>query len=144
MATRVIRIKGSDPSTGNLDLSDHGHTPARAGDTIIWQIAQDSGVDSIISIQEKSGSANIWSTLPHPRGNNWTGDINSAAPAYAVYIYSITWAKGSNSYICDPIIAIKPSTINIKTIIFLVASVILAIFTVKFLRKNLNKDIKSR
>ena len=109
MPTRVISIEGSDPLTGHLDLSDHGHTPADAGDTIQWQIKHGSGVDSITAIQPKSPSNNFWSSPPHSQGNNWTGDINSAAPNYDEYLYSITWTGNGNSHVFDPKISIKPS-----------------------------------
>ncbi|MCW3109332.1 MAG: hypothetical protein JWQ09_3838 [Segetibacter sp.] len=114
MPTRPIKIIGSNTSTGNLELDDHGHTIANPGDTILWQIQNTSGVESIISIQEKSASANIWSTPPHAQGNIWTGEISSIAPAGAIYNYSIAWlAKGAGgAHIYDPIISIKPSGLH--------------------------------
>jgi hypothetical protein len=109
MPTRVISIEGCNPSTGYLDLSDHGHTEAAAGDTILWQIKQGSGVDSITAIQPKSPSNNFWSSPPHRQGNNWTGDINSTDPINDEYVYSITWTGKGKPHVFDPKISIKPS-----------------------------------
>jgi hypothetical protein len=109
MPTRVISIEGSDLSTGYLNLSDHGHTQADAGDTILWHIDHKSNVDSITSIEAKSVSNNFWSSLPHSQGNNWTGDIDPSAPANAEYNYSIRWTEHGNSHIYDPKISIKPN-----------------------------------
>jgi hypothetical protein len=118
MATRPIKITASNSSNGSLTLDDHGHTTAKPGDTILWQIGNDSGVDSIISIQEKYGSTNIFLTPPYKQGNNWRGDIDPHVPLYTVYLYSITWlAKdGSGSHKFDPIISIKPTDFFFKLV----------------------------
>jgi hypothetical protein len=112
MATRVIAIMKGYPD-GKLKLSDRGHTIAKRGDTILWQIDPDSEVDCIISIQEKSGSTNIFPIPPHAQGNNWTGDISSTVPDCTIYVYSITWSNGSVTHVFDPIISIKPSKISL-------------------------------
>jgi len=110
MPTRPIKITSADTSDGSLQLSDRGHTIAEGGDTILWQIGNGSGVESITAIQEKPDSTNIFSTAPHKKGRNWTGDIDPAAPPKAEYLYSIVWMAedGSGPYTFDPKISIKP------------------------------------
>lgn len=111
MPTRPIKITAGDPSNGSLTLSDHGHTVAEGGDTILWQIQNKSGVASITAIQEKPDSTNIFSTTPRKRGNNWMGVIDTAAAPEAEYLYSIVWMAedGSGPYTFDPKITIKPT-----------------------------------
>jgi hypothetical protein len=141
MPTRPIRITGSNSSNHSLILNDHGHTTADAGDTILWQIDAHSGVYSIISIQEKSGSTNIFSSPPRPQGNNWRGDILAVVAPCTVYVYSITWlAKdGSGSHVFDPIISIRPTRFTDKilnTVLYFAAAVI-TIITLGLLSKRI-------
>jgi hypothetical protein len=121
MATRVVRITGSDINNGQLELSDRGHTKADPGDTIQWQIEQNSGVDSIVSIQEKSDSENIWASPPRLQGSNWTGAISSTSRPYDAYVYSITWRRGSVTKVCDPIISIKPTSSQYSLLLGVIA-----------------------
>ncbi len=110
MATLVIFIKGVDPD-GLLELSDRGHTKARPGDTIMWQIDQHSGVESITSIEGKKYSTNIFSSGPFQQGRNWKGEISSNANDNDIFLYSILW-KGEEKdevHKHDPIISIRPS-----------------------------------
>ena len=111
MPTRPIKIIGSDTSTGKLVLDDKEHTEVDPGDSILWQISQHSGVDSIISIKEKSSSANIWENPPRKRGANWVGDISSKAPRSAEYVYAIYWkdSQKGQEHEHDPKISIRPS-----------------------------------
>lgn len=142
MATRVIKIKKGYTSNGNLDLSDHGHTTAGPGDTILWQIKSGSGVDSIQSIDVKGGSANIWSSAPHPQGSNWTGNIMSSVPAVMEYNYKVTWLKNGNAYVCDPKIAVRPSTTfnTVINLIFILFASLMSVLTFSFVR-NYKKHI---
>jgi hypothetical protein len=144
MSTRVIKITGSDSTNGSLDLDDGGHTRAKAGDTIKWDIGQHSGVYSIVSIQEKSGSTDIWSTPPRQQGNHWEGQIDSGAADCDVYVYSITWkaSEKEDPLTFDPIISIKPTTGFINTFLYMAAAVAtaaVAFFAFKFLFKKLKK-----
>ena len=127
----VIKIEGGDPSTGRLHLSDRGHTRARRGTIIKWEIHTTS-VHSIASIDPKENSDDIWETSPHPQGNHWTGTTGSEDES-GVYIYSIGWKSSANSptHTHDPIISMRPSKFHeqIKFFVLLVA----AIFTLKFL-----------
>src|SRR5688500_20258542 len=110
MATRVIRIMKGYPD-GILDLSDRGHTIAKKRDMIIWQIDNNSGVNSNKLIEKKPKSREIFSTPPEPRGANWEGEISSTVPPLTRYSYSIYWqAETTNEeHEFDPIISIKPS-----------------------------------
>ncbi|CAA9223106.1 MAG: hypothetical protein AVDCRST_MAG56-524 [uncultured Cytophagales bacterium] len=115
MATRPIKILKSDPN-GSLQLDDDedtkdGHTKADAGDTILWQIANHSGVHSIVAIKQKSGSPNFWLEQPRPRGANWQGTISPKVKKSEQYEYAIHWKASENGdeLVHDPIISIKPS-----------------------------------
>jgi hypothetical protein len=134
MATRPIKITASNEITGWLQLDDHGHTHAEAGDTIQWQISNHSGVYSIVTITKKSGS-NFWSIQPHAQGANWKGTISLTAQVFDQYVYSIHWKASENGpvLIHDPIISIKPSVLRVISIISIA---ILGIFAIKFLRKK--------
>ena len=116
MATRPIKITESDPKTGSLQLGDDehtkdGHTRADAGDTILWQIANQSGVHSIVAIKQKSGS-NFWSEQPQRQGANWKGTISDKAQKSEQYEYAIHWKASENGEVLvhDPIISIRPSS----------------------------------
>ena len=115
MATRPIKIIASKPD-GSLQLDDDehtkdGHTKAGAGDTILWQTANQSGVHSIVAIKQKSGS-NFWSEQPQPQGANWKGTISREAKDREEYVYAIHWKASENGRVLvhDPIISIKPSS----------------------------------
>jgi len=144
MPTHVIKITGSNSSNGDLTLDDRGHTRAEAGDTIKWLIGQHSGVYAIVSIQEKSGSTNIWSTPPRQQGNHWEGEIAPDAEECDVYVYSITWkaSEKEDPLTFDPIISIKPSTGFIDTFLYATAALAtaaLAFFTFRFLFRKFRK-----
>lgn len=130
MATQVIKIKGSNPSNGDLNLSDHGHTRASEHDTIIWQIKNDSGVYSITHIEEKANSDNIFETPPYQEGDHWRGVISRSVHPGDEYKYSIFWKDSENSpeHEYDPKISIRPSLSVIKIIVLL-----LALFSISYL-----------
>ena len=54
MANRPINIEGIDPSSGQLILSDNGNTNVDPGDTVTWNILNNSGVASITNIVDNS------------------------------------------------------------------------------------------
>ena len=144
MATRTIKIVASCISTGALILDDHGHTPADAGDKIIWQIQNGSGVKSIVSIDKKFGSPEIFSTRPHQQGNVWTGTISSSVPGGTIYDYFISWTDTNNpsqQHTFDPIISIKPT--SIFSISKIVMSLLVFFGFSFFFLHNINKERKS-
>ncbi len=110
LATRPIKITQSNATTGSLELLDHGRTEADAGDTILWQIANQSGVHSIVAITQKRGT-NFWSEPPHPQGANWKGTISPEAQELDEYEYAIHWKASADGPVLvhDPIISIRPS-----------------------------------
>lgn len=109
-ATRPIKITKSDATTGSLELPDRGRSEAEAGDTILWQIANNSGVYSIVAITQKSGT-NFWSEPPQPQGANWKGTISPEAKDFDEYEYAIHWKASEDGPVLvhDPIISIRPS-----------------------------------
>src|SRR5687768_6961918 len=126
-----IKIIASDPSTGNLTLSDHGHTKAPRGEHITWNLVAGCGVSSIeaISMKPSPPSTNIFSTLPGRAGNstNWNATVSRNAAPRAEYNYYIDWKPTGSEEIktFDPKITVKPPVISFsfkkKHIIFLLA-----------------------
>jgi hypothetical protein len=110
MATRVIRIEKGNTTNGDLELTNKGNNEAGAGDTVLWQIDQNSKVKSITEIVEKKGSKNIFSIPPRPQGNNWTGDVSTDAKIGDEFIYTIHWIDEQNNPLeYDPKITVVPS-----------------------------------
>lgn len=142
MPTRPIKITAGNTSDGSLELSDHGHTEAEGGDTILWQIANKAGVGSITAIQEKPDSTDIFSTRPGKRGHNWVGVIDSGAAPKAEYLYSIVWMAedGSGPYTFDPKISIKPTSGLVMTKLTSGLLGFLAFPYLVFLRKQRNNN----
>ena len=139
MPTQVIRIKGSNTSTGYLDLSDNGHTSALKHNTIKWQIDNHSGVYSITRIEEKTNSDNIFETPPHEQGNYWTGVISRSVHPGDEYLYSIYWKASQNGpeYKHDPKISIRPSLSPIiKILAFVVALISISVFIQLSMKKE--------
>ncbi len=138
MPNRPITISASDSSDGKLTLSDRGHTKASRGDSVSWHIGNNSGVDSITSIQKKPGSIEIFSIPPRRQGTNWKGQISSTAPVNAEYEYSIFWLadgkSGQNEY--DPKISVKPSTLLFKKKSTLFSLALFGLLSLVFLRRN--------
>ncbi len=111
MPTLQIIVNSGTPSTGDLDLSDHGSTTAHRKYVVIWKIKNNSNVASITSIIIKPTSRNIFSSLTpiDPEKTKWRGVIKDDAP-YADCYYSIFWKDDhvGGPYEYDPKIAIKP------------------------------------
>lgn len=132
MANLVIRITGSNASTGWLKLPNNGYTRAKRLDSITWQIGNHSGVYSIEAIEEKKSSYNIFE-LEHPyrQGGHWKGDIKGSAPDYVEYRYNIYWKASQNGPVLkhDPIISIRPSGMQLTKIILLILTALFGIFT---------------
>ncbi len=112
MAT--ITITGSNPDTGELTLSDRGHTNAKKKETIIWNLGNDCGVASIVEIAMKPAqpSTDIFTTPPHSLGSstNWSAVVSNTVAISSEYIYFIKWipTTGGDVKICDPKISIIP------------------------------------
>ena len=146
-----IKILHGDTSTGRLIL-DKPNLEADTHNKIKWKINSGSGVDSIVDIQDKAGSMDVWIT--RPKGyNTWEGKIKSKRdiPTPYEYKYSIVWGKDGETYTHDPKITINPALIELpdddgeplfeeKWLVPLALSV-LAVTAVAliFLRKKKNK-----
>ena len=69
----------------------------------------------------------------------WRATVDSNAPDYAVYRYSILWKDtNGNDQTEDPIISINPSTsfFDLTKVVLVVATAALAFLTFQFLWKN--------
>lgn len=131
----VIKITDSNTSDGSLKLSDRGNSKLPAGSKVIWQI-RDSKVLSI-QIVPKDGTTDIWSEGPAPQGGHWEGRIDEDAPGNAEYKYSINWTSASGSHTHDPIISVRPSSIDPKIVVLIVAGAVVgAVFALTFFRKR--------
>ena len=114
MAT--ITITGSNSSTGELTLSDHGHTHAKKKETIVWILRKDCGVESIEEIAMAPSppyppSLNIFYNPPYKLSkSNWKAVIGTP-PDYSEYNYYIKWIpkSGVNELTYDPKISIEPT-----------------------------------
>lgn len=144
-----IQITGIT-SNGGLTIeengrSNNGHSPAKKGEDVHWKVKPNCGVKYIHTITRKTifGSTNVFSSDP-PRAQDagkkhWKGTVNDNAEDFSVYVYSIEWVKDTKTEekeVFDPIISIKPSTINTKKFILYAITVVLGYFTLKFLRKH--------
>jgi hypothetical protein len=136
-----IKIKNGNYSTGELTLSDGGHTRADKTDYVNWSIQRNATnkVASIENIQIKTNNPSIFSTNPHANGEEWSAEIDYNALYNAECYYSICWkGKDGKDYIHDPKISVKPSSVHRQIIrdTLLIFSIILGIFTWNFWRKN--------
>ena len=101
----VIQILGSDPSTGNLTMSDNGHSDVSRGDQVTWIVHPNSGVNSLTGITVKTGSTNVFGTGPCPIGNssNWRGKILDTLIIPIDEDYNIYWDDTTGTNHCyDP------------------------------------------
>jgi len=112
MANRPINIEGIDPTTGQLILSDHGNTSVDPGDTVTWNILNNSGVASITQIVDDS-NIDLFSSDPAPQNSNsgasWQGTISSTATHGAQETYHINYTTTSGRTCShDPRISVNP------------------------------------
>lgn len=94
----TIRLK---PGTTRLQLEDsQGHTgdapgfftDVSKGDTVYWQLADQSGIDEITGIRAKNGVFTIFNDgSPHKNGYGWKGKVKNDA-------------EGNNSYDIDYVV----------------------------------------
>lgn len=110
MASHIITITGID-SSDDLILSDDGMTTAHAGDTIAWEIDENSGVASVTAITEIDG-VDVFSPNPTPQSSlSWEGTINPIPPASTITeTYTINYLKIGDAtiYTSDPQIQVNP------------------------------------
>lgn len=106
----AINITGSDPSNGNLTLSDHGNSNVSRGEVITWTIGPHSGVDSITAITVKPNSTNVFGSGPAKHGNssNWQGKISNDLEETTEEDYNIGWKDGDGKpHTYDPKITVN-------------------------------------
>ena len=98
-------------SNGTLEMSDNGHTKAKKKESIKWMIDNGSNVNTIESIDLKSGTTNIFSSGPDRVNDRlWKAEIAESAAIGTECMYNIRWRDTSgNSNLFDPVISIKPS-----------------------------------
>ena len=110
MANRPITIEGINPADNSLILSDNGNTTANLGDTITWNIGNNSGVASITGIIDDS-DIDIFSPDPsvQPNSSSWQGTVNPNLAVPTEEIYHITYTRtGSDEiYKHDPKIQVN-------------------------------------
>jgi hypothetical protein len=114
MATVTIYISKQKDSKGLHFTDSEGHsgdntitTKVKPGDTVIWKLVSNGGIDSITSITEKSmtQNKNLFSTLPAPINpkdpkSDWSGIISENATGKEVY--TIGYTIGGEDYLYDP------------------------------------------
>ncbi len=140
-----ITITNGNPTTGELELPNGGHTKAKRRETITWKIGDES-VAFISNIYPKTPMPTpFFSKLPHRDGSsaNWKAVISDAAVDDSEYNYSISWIpKGSNDIKeCDPIISIRPDQSFLLRIIRLVI-IFLGLFGISLLFRRNKKRSK--
>ena len=108
----VIKITGSNTSTGTLTLDDAGNTTTTRGSIVTWQIMPNSGVSAITNIynDDSPGSVDVFDPDPSQVGGstNWSGTINPNLSVPAYENYSIDWTDelgGTHTY--DPRISVN-------------------------------------
>ncbi|UII32390.1 hypothetical protein LVD17_00865 [Fulvivirga ulvae] len=108
MATETIFISKQTSGTG-LYLSDNeGHsgdntitTTVSPGDTVVWQLVNDGGIDEIVNIYPKVGSQDIFSSDPAKQGDgSWKGTVSSSASGNESY--NIAYKINGVEYVDDP------------------------------------------
>jgi hypothetical protein len=110
MANRPITIEGINPTDNSLILSDNGNTTANLGDTITWNIGNNSGVASITGIIDDS-EIDIFNPDPslQPNSSSWQGTVNPNLAVPTEEIYTITYTKtgGNETFRHDPKIQVN-------------------------------------
>jgi hypothetical protein len=105
-----ITVEYGDPNTGALVLSDRGITNASRGEVVIWNIAPNANVASIVAIHEKQNSTDVFNPDPHQLGNstNWQGNINNNLTTPVTETYYIAWTDTNGAtHVYDPIIQVN-------------------------------------
>ena len=145
MAT--IKIVGSNPTTGHLDLDPpEFELEVDKNETIVWKPVAGCGVKLISNIRqkEKPPSNVIFSEMIHRVGtsDNWRCRISRFSPNHSKFYYSIFWEPEENPdpgvpfKEHDPVIAVRPSPTSFFRILLMVLTAILSIFTVTLVSKK--------
>ena len=145
---RTIRIEQGNTSTGQLTLSDRGHTKAFKGEKVRWEVeATATSVQSITAIIPKNGTTDIFGgrggSLPGQEDEKkWKAKIADNVSVGDEYRYSIGWKDSNNNpQVYDPIISIKPTPISPALGIAIIAGVAVAA-TIYMLLLSKKKSIK--
>ena len=108
----MIEVTHGDAVTGELTLSDRGHTFVDPGDIVTWKIKHGSGVEAITSITDDAGSVNVFDPNPAPVGgsSNWKGTVKTVVPKGSLEEYTICWEtpSGQTPPCYDPKIQLNP------------------------------------
>ena len=110
----AITITGSNTTTGDLTLSNHGNITVSRGSIVTWIIGPNSGVSAITAISNKNDPGSVDVFKPNPSkvpGNskNWQGTIDpDLSPIPAHEDYSMQWTdEAGNSHPFDPRISVN-------------------------------------
>ncbi len=141
MAITIKIEKGN--LNGTLKLSDRGHTKAKKGRTIKWKIKDTSNVTSILNIQLKDNTTDIFSRLPYKDdedGRKWKAEIDEDADDYAECEYSITWlGDDGKTNTHDPKITVMPSGFAPLKLLIALVTIFLGFFSWQLLRRKINR-----
>jgi hypothetical protein len=104
------------PGTTQLHLEDsQGHsgdapgfyTDVNGGDTVYWQLADNSGIEDITGIRAKSGAFTIFNNgSPGKNGHGWKGKVKDDASGNNSY--DIDFSINGKEYSEDPDIKVEP------------------------------------
>jgi hypothetical protein len=126
-----------------------GHTPAKQGASVFWEIGDNSGV-SEIRIEPKKGAENIWIQRPRMHGmdGGWMGVVNPHARVGAEYDYSIIWrgTGGTGPHPYDPKISVMPAALHkdLITPILLLSLGLVGLSCLFFLNKRRKERIRNK
>lgn len=106
--TVTIKIRKQTNGTGLYLKDSEGHkgkdsitTDVNPGDTVVWKLKNNSGIDEITSISAKSTSQDIFSSDPvEQKDGSWKGTVSSTASGSEDY--SIGYKIGGTDYTDDP------------------------------------------
>lgn len=115
MATKIITIRKQATNTDLYLTDSEGNagntitTKAKPGDTIVWELDPNGGIDQITDIIKRdiSGNVNVFNPLPAPIDpkdpkSAWKGKISQSA--IGAEIYDIHYMIKGVGFIGDPII----------------------------------------
>ena len=117
MANHTIYIRLKAGTQDQLELSNDGsswgeatsfYTQVGKNDSVIWQLADGSGIDELTGIEAKDGRFNLFPPN-QPKGKSdgtWEGKVkNDAAGKDA---YNVKYKIGSDEYNVDPFFGTDP------------------------------------
>ena len=151
MAKEIFIYRGYED--GSLDLSEDGYTEVGKGRNIKWKIDNRANPGSIAVTSIKSmtpkmySSFNIFTADPSKDGTDWKAKIkDDDAVKGKDCEYWISWiGKDGITRNCDPIIAVKPTSVNEQNFIIGIAVAVVALVTFQFLwKRSLKKRADNR